>query len=142
MATERVEIQPGEADERSELFAFAKSAFGGQSGWSDDRTLSALEQDAVFVARVGGSVAGYVALRAEGGAVTVDQLLVAPHHEGEGVGHRLLAYAEGYAISFGANVMQIVVEHDNDRAHAFYRRSGFAPAGRQLYELPLPRLET
>lgn len=134
----QVEIQPSRTEERSDLFAFAKGAFGGRPGWSDRRTLDALEQDAVFVARVDDSVAGYVALRAEDADMVVEQLLVAPHHEGEGVGHRLLAYAEGYAISSGARAIQVVVEEDNDRASAFYRRSGFVPVDEQLYELTLP----
>lgn len=133
-----VEIEPGRNEERSDLFAFAKGAFGDESGWSDRRALDALEQAAVFVARIGDSVAGYVALRPEPGAMRVEQLLVAPHHEGEGVGHRLLAYAEGYAISTGALAVRVVVEHDNERAVAFYRRSGFVPIGEQLYELTLP----
>jgi ribosomal protein S18 acetylase RimI-like enzyme len=133
-----VDIQPGEAHDASDLFAFAKSAFGGQGGWDDARALQALERDNVFVARVGGSVAGYVALRRAGEAMLVEQLLVAPHHEGEGIGHRLLAHAEGFAISAGAGSMQIVVEDDNDRALAFYRRSGFVPVDEQLYELSLP----
>jgi ribosomal protein S18 acetylase RimI-like enzyme len=133
-----VDIQPGEAHDASDLFAFAKSAFGGQGGWDDARALQALERDNVFVARVGGSVAGYVAVRRAGAAMLVEQLLVAPHHEGEGIGHRLLAHAEGFAISAGAGSMQIVVEDDNDRALAFYRRSGFVPVDEQLYELSLP----
>jgi ribosomal protein S18 acetylase RimI-like enzyme len=134
----RVEIEPSRGEERSDLFAFAKGAFGAESGWSDRRALDALEHDAVFVARVGDSVAGYVALRAERGAMRVEQLLVAPHHEGEGVGHRLLAYAEGYAISSGALAVRVVVEDDNERAVDFYRRCGFVPVDEQLYELTLP----
>jgi ribosomal protein S18 acetylase RimI-like enzyme len=133
-----VEIEPSRRDERSDLFAFAKGAFGGERGWSDRRALDALEHDAVFVAWVGESIAGYVALRAEQGAMRVEQLLVAPHHEGEGVGHRLLAYAEGYAISSGALAVRVVVENDNDRAVDFYRRCGFVPVDEQLYELTLP----
>jgi ribosomal protein S18 acetylase RimI-like enzyme len=136
--TAQVEINPGTADDRSELFAFAKAAFGAESGWSDRRALDALFQDAVFVARVEGSVAGYAALRTDPETVRIEQLLVAPHHEGEGVGHRLLAYAEGYAISTGARAVQIVVEQDNEQAVGFYRRSGFVRVEEQLYELALP----
>lgn len=136
--TTHVEIEPSRDEERSDLFAFAKGAFGEQSGWSDRRALEGLEQDAVFVARVEDSIAGYVALRAEATAMRVEQLLVAPHHEGEGVGHRLLEYAEGYAISRGSLAVRVVVEDGNERAIAFYRRCGFVPVGQQLYELTLP----
>jgi ribosomal protein S18 acetylase RimI-like enzyme len=136
--TAHVHIEPGDAGELSELFALAKGVFGAESGWDDRHTLEALEDDTLFVARVEGSVAGYVALRPGRARVRIEQLLVAPHHEGEGVGRRLLAHAEGYAISTGAEAVEIVVEDDNDRALDLYRRSGFVSAGEQLYELRLP----
>lgn len=135
----QLEVAPGRTEEHSELFALARSAFGAQSGWDDSRAVEALQTDTVFVARVDGLLAGYVAVREAGEALRIEQLLVAPHHEGEGVGHRLLEYAEGYAISTGATVVQVVVEDDNDRALAFYGRSGFRPVAAQLYELSLPR---
>jgi ribosomal protein S18 acetylase RimI-like enzyme len=134
----QVDIQSGDAGELGELFTLAKASFGGEPGWDDARAVSALERDTLFVARVGESVAGYVALRSLGEATRIDQLFVAPHHEGQGVGHRLLAHAEGYAISTGAGALEIVVEDDNDRAADFYRRSGFTRAGGQLYTLRLP----
>ena len=139
--TAEVDIEPGEDEERSELFAFAKSVFGTHGGWDDQRALDALERDTVFVARIDGSLAGYVALRPEEETFRIEQLLVVPHHEGEGVGHRLLAHAEGYAIAQGATSVQIVVESDNETALGFYRRSGFVPVGEQLYELSLPKEE-
>jgi ribosomal protein S18 acetylase RimI-like enzyme len=127
----QVDIQEGDA---RELFALAKASFGAEPGWDDAQAVSALERDTLFVARVGDSVAGYVAVRPVGEALRIEQLFVAPHHEGEGVGGRLLAHAEGYAISKGADTVEIVVEEGNARAADFYRRSGFAPAGGQLYE--------
>ena len=133
------EVAPGRTEEHSELFALARSTFGAQSGWDDGRAVEALRTDTVFVARVEGLLAGYVAVRRAGEVLRIEQLLVAPHHAGEGVGRRLLEYAEGYAISTGATVVQVVVEDDNARALAFYGRSGFRPVAAQLYELSLPR---
>jgi ribosomal protein S18 acetylase RimI-like enzyme len=135
----KLQVAPGRKEEHSELFALARSAFGAQSGWDDGRAVEALETDTVFVARAEGLLAGYVAVTRAGEALRIEQLLVAPHHEGEGVGHRLLEYAEGYAISTGATAVQVVVEDDNERALAFYGRSGFRPVAAQLYELSLPR---
>jgi ribosomal protein S18 acetylase RimI-like enzyme len=95
-----------------------------------------------FVAREEGRPAGYVALRPkEGGAIVVEQLFVAPGHERRGVGHRLLAYAEGYAIAERAHSLQIVVEEGNRQARSFYRRSGFVPVEPELLELVLPRAD-
>jgi ribosomal protein S18 acetylase RimI-like enzyme len=134
----QVDIHEGDPRELGELFILAKASFGAEPGWDDARAVSALADATLFVAQVDDSVAGYVAIRSAGEAMRIEQLFVAPHHEGEGVGRRLLAHAEGYAISTGAGALEIVVEDDNERATAFYRRSGFVPAGGQLYALRLP----
>ena len=103
------------------------------------RVVHALLEDLLFVARESGSLAGYAALREAPETVVVEQLLVAPGHERRGVGRRLLAYAEGYAVDRRARSLQVVVERDNQVARAFYRRVGFAPVGAELFELVLPR---
>jgi ribosomal protein S18 acetylase RimI-like enzyme len=132
------DLQPAEAEL---LFGLAKSAFETTPGWTDARVLDALAEDVVFVAREGGLQAGYVALRrnADEGMV-IEQLLVAPGHERRGVGRRLLAYAEGYAIAQGAPSLIIVAEPDNRVARGLYLRHGFVPIGGDLLELVLPRL--
>ena len=71
----------------------------------------------------------------------VEQLFVAPGHERRGIGHRLLAYAEGYAIAERAQSLQIIVEKGNQQARSFYRRSGFVPVEPELFELVLPRAD-
>jgi ribosomal protein S18 acetylase RimI-like enzyme len=73
-----------------------------------------------------------------GAAILVDHVLVAPGHEGRGIGHRLLAYAEGYASAGRATRLRIVVEEDNTPARGLYRRSGFVPVSAELFELVLP----
>ena len=111
-------------------------------GWSDERVLEVLEHDVIFVAREEGQPAGYVALRRdEGGVIVVEQLFVAPGHERRGIGHQLLAYAEGYAIAEQARSLRIVVEDGNQQAQSFYRRSGFVAIEPELVELILPRAE-
>lgn len=119
-------------------------------GWSDERVLEVLEHDVIFVAREKGQPAGYekgqpagyVALRRdEGGVIVVEQLFVAPAHERRGIGHQLLAYAEGYAIADRARSLRIVVEDNNQQAQSFYRRSGFVPIEPELLELILPRVD-
>ena len=137
----KAEIRPVRHDEESLLFGLARMAFGERGGWDDARTLSVLESEQVFVAEVGGAPAGYVALARAEEVVRIDQLLVAPEHEGEGIGHQLVEWAEGYAISLRARSLEIVVEPDNLPAVDFYRRYGFAPAepDEPLLELVLPQ---
>jgi ribosomal protein S18 acetylase RimI-like enzyme len=137
-----LEIAPRTDADVPLLFALAKDAFAGLPGWSDEQVHEVLNRDVMFVAHELGQPAGYVALgRAEGGAIVVEQLFVAPGHEGRGIGHRLLAYAEGYAIAEGAQSLQIVVEENNQPARNFYRRSGFVSKQPELFELVLPRTD-
>jgi ribosomal protein S18 acetylase RimI-like enzyme len=132
-------IRPYRGEDESRLFSLARESFGGQPAWSAPATIARLERDTVFVAELEGDQAGYVALRREGDAVRIEQLLVSPRHEHEGIGRQLVDYAEGFAISEGALRLQIVVESDNRRALDFYGRRSFLRAGDDLLELVLPR---
>jgi ribosomal protein S18 acetylase RimI-like enzyme len=131
-------IRPYRGEDESLLFTLAREAFGEQPAWNDRATLTGLETDTVFVAELEGDQAGYVALRREGDAVRIEQLLVSPRHEHEGIGRQLVDYAEGFAISQGAVRLQIVVEPDNRRALDFYERRSFSRASGDVLELELP----
>jgi ribosomal protein S18 acetylase RimI-like enzyme len=131
-------IRPYRAEDESRLFTLAREAFGGQESWNDRTALAGLQEDTVFVADLEGDHAGYVALRREGDTVRIEQLLVSPRHEHEGIGRQLVEFAEGFAISEGVLRLQIVVEPDNRRALDFYGRRSFRRAGHDLLELVLP----
>lgn len=137
--TASLEISPCPPADCDWLFQLAEVAFAHHPGWDEWRVLHALVHDRVFIAR-DDRPAGYVAVRGDGGTgVVVDQLLVAVGHEGMGVGRRLLAHAEEYAIDQHAEVVRIVVERDNPAARSFYVRAGFVPVGPELFELDLRR---
>jgi ribosomal protein S18 acetylase RimI-like enzyme len=131
-------IRPYRGQDESQLFSLAREAFGTQPDWSDQAAITGLEKDTVFVAELEGDQAGYVALRREGDAIRIEQLLVSPRHQHEGIGRQLVDYVEGFAISEGAVRLQILVEPDNRRALDFYGRRQFAPAGEGVLELELP----
>jgi ribosomal protein S18 acetylase RimI-like enzyme len=135
----KAEIRPYRPEDEGLLFGLAKSTFGTEEAWDDARTLAVLEADTVFVAEVEGAAAGYVAVERSGDTVCIDQLLVSPAHEAEGVGRQLFEYAEGFAISQGARALQAVVEDENRPAVAFYRSRGFVHSGRDRFELVLPQ---
>ena len=130
----RVDVRPLRAEDEPLLFGLAQLDRG-----ADRRTLDVLEGETVFVAEVGGAPAGYVAVDLTEVAARVDQLFVSPEHEREGVGRRLLEYAEGYAISQGAATLQVVVEDENRRAQDFYRGRGFVSVSENVLELVLPQ---
>jgi ribosomal protein S18 acetylase RimI-like enzyme len=132
-------IRPYRAEDEALLYGLARMTFGEREGWSDSRTLGVLESERVFVAELDAGLAGYVAVADAGEAIRIDHVLVSPEHEGQGVGHQLLEWAEGYAISAGATALQVCVEEDNRRALDFYRRSGFVEVEPGLLERVLPQ---
>jgi ribosomal protein S18 acetylase RimI-like enzyme len=135
----RVSSSATEADVK-ELYGMARATFGDFPGWSDARVLEVIRRDLVFVALEHAQPAGYIALRNDPGTATIvaEQVFIAPGHEGRGIGRRLLAYAEGYAIAQRAHALRIVAETDNWRARTFYRTLGFVPVEAELLELVLP----
>jgi GNAT superfamily N-acetyltransferase len=62
----------------------------------------------------------------------VAELFVAGALRGQGVGRALIAACEDWARGRGLHVMQIGVLPGNVRAHALYRREGYADYGIQL----------
>jgi ribosomal protein S18 acetylase RimI-like enzyme len=135
----KAQIRPYRNEDEPLLFGLARTTFGERSGWSDEHTLQVLETTRVFVAEVDDAPAGYVAVEDAEDRVRIRQLFVNPEHEAEGVGHQLLDWAEGYAISVGARSLQVTVESDNRRARDFYQRSGFVTVESELLELILPQ---
>jgi ribosomal protein S18 acetylase RimI-like enzyme len=75
----------------------------------------------VRVARLRGRIAGFILRR----DTRVHALYVAPEWRGRGVGRMLLAEAQARA-----GALDLWVLEENDRARTFYRRAGFAEAGR------------
>ncbi len=133
MPFRKAAIRPFRAEDEPLLFGLANLARG-----ADERTLTVLEHETVFVAEVEGAPAGYVALEHEGPSVRVEQLFISPEHEDEGLGGQLLEYAEGYAIWQGARSLRVVVAAGDRRAVTFYRDRGFVPVGENVLELVLP----
>ena len=139
MTYRKATIRPYRTDDESLLFSLARESFGALESWSDDAALRGLETDTVFVAELEGDRAGYVAIDRRGETVRIEQLLVSPRHEHEGIGRQLVDYAEGFAISEGALSLEIVVEPDNLRARDFYSRRSFVSAADDVLQLPLPQ---
>lgn len=85
----------------------------------------------LLVAERGGAVCGLLALDAMYylplGARTcrITALVVAPAHQGEGIGHELLLAAEAWARQAGAIRIEVASAAHRERAHAFYRSCGY-----------------
>jgi putative acetyltransferase len=92
--------------------------------WRDRLTNELLPTGEVVVAEDQfGGVAGFVTITPATGYL--DQLCVAPDHQGRGLAARLMAYAKGRA----PGRVELHVNASNARAIAFYRREGFVVTG-------------
>jgi GNAT superfamily N-acetyltransferase len=110
----------------------ALERLAGEASTPDELVPSAPDRDVIFVAEVEGHPAGYMALREDGRALVVDQIVVAPADQGRHVGHRLLEWAEGYGTSRGMERVQIPASGSDRRARDFYARRGYVDAGGAL----------
>ncbi len=100
--------------------------------------LAAPDRGLVWVIEQGGEAAGYLvltwgySLEFHGRDAFIDELYVAPRYRGAGLGLQAVAWAEDACRAHGAGAVHLEVELDNERAHALYRRSGFAERGLRL----------
>lgn len=115
----------------------ALQRLGVETSTPDELVPPAPNRDVVFVAEVEGHPAGYLALREDGRALVVDQIVVAPADQGLHVGHRLLDWAEGYGTSRGKDRVCIPASGSDRRARDFYARRGYLDAdGALVREIP------
>jgi GNAT superfamily N-acetyltransferase len=91
----------------------------------------------MFVAEAGGAiVGGALAVRPNGGAVTVRAIALEPHARRQGLGRRLMQAVELAALRIGARGINLGAEED---ARVFYQRLGYAGRGAMMHKgLPLP----
>lgn len=115
----------------------ALQRLAGEVSTEDELVPPAPRRDVVFVAEVEGHPAGYVAVREDGSALVVDQVVVAPADQGRHVGNRLLDWAEGYGTSRGKDRVCIPAAGSDRRARDFYTRRGYLDAdGALVREIP------
>ena len=112
--------------------AAALHRLAGEASSPDQVVPAAPTGDVVFVAEVEGHPAGYMAVREDGPALVLDQMVVAPADQGRHVGHRLLDWAEGYGSSRGLRRVCIPAEASDRRARTFYVGRGYVEAGDAL----------
>lgn len=106
--------------------------------------LELLDRADVYVAEADGETAGFLAVEAEGDALTVRCVCVGPAYEARGVANQLVDWAEGLAIDQRRSSLRVrVPEGDNPSLH-LYRGHGFAATpdpespGTLLVEKSLP----
>ena len=91
-----------------------------------------IEAGEVWVTRAGDGVAGVLVLRPQPPALLVENVAVAPAHQGQGLGRRLMAFADEQARAVG---LAEVVLYTNERMTEnlrFYPALGFTETGRGM----------
>lgn len=92
----------------------------------------------IWVASEGDQVIAYVAvtfgfsLEYRGRDAFVDELVVAPSHQGQGLGTKALAVAAAVCRNAGARALHLEVERGKDGARRLYENSGFVEHSRYL----------
>ena len=122
-------------------------AFYDEDGYAFDArvarsALSALASDSrlgrLLVARDAGHVVAYLAvtfgfsLEFGGRDAFVDELVVAPSHQGRGFGTMALALAEAECRAEGIRALHLEVEFAKERARLLYEKSGYVSHSRHL----------
>lgn len=89
-------------------------------------------EELAYVLADGAAPVGYVQFRLGGTfglSGYVRTLAVSPQRAGEGLGRRLLAFAEEMILSRGPNVF-LLCSSRNEAGHSFYRAMGYVECGR------------
>ena len=109
----------------------AKGMIAAAHGWVETAVTGIGEDQAIFVAEdTSGAVVGFVSVAKQREFTGEDQayigeLVVDASAEGMGIGQRLLATVESWAIERGLPLLVLDTGAANGRARRFYERNGF-----------------
>lgn len=94
----------------------------------------AIREDEVWVLEVDGAVAAVIELAPREDHLWVENVAVAPAHQGRGFGRRLLAHAEDEARRHGLAEIRLLTNERYAPNIAMYLRYGYAETHREPYE--------
>ena len=141
-----VELRAARPEDATGLLAFMRE-FNALQTYSFDEPgirralaelLSAPELGRIWLIAEAGAAVGYVvltfgySLEHGGRDALIDELFVASHARGRGLGRAAVVLALEQAATLGVNAVHLEVERTNPSAHALYRSLGFAGNDRQL----------
>jgi ribosomal protein S18 acetylase RimI-like enzyme len=139
----RVRLRPAAPDDADRLAALVREAYGkyvermGREPRPMTQDYAAAIRDlAVTVAETDGELAGMVALELDGeeGPVVVDNVAVAPAHQGTGVGRALLEHAEHEALRLGHREIALYTHATMTENLALYSRIGYVEYDRRAVD--------
>ncbi|MEW6123822.1 MAG: GNAT family N-acetyltransferase [Pseudomonadota bacterium] len=84
----------------------------------------------VHVAELDGAISGVLVLVPEGETLLLDNVAVAPHAQGRGIGRALLAFAEAEARAAGCTAIRLYTNEAMVENIALYGRAGYVETRR------------
>jgi GNAT superfamily N-acetyltransferase len=147
-----MEIGAARKDELPQLVALLGILFSQEAEFTPDdakqthaleKILSDPSTGAIYVAREEGRVVAMASLlytisTAEGGiAALFEDLVVLPTHRGRGIATALLKFVIQEAKRHGVLRLTLLTDMQNERAHALYRKLGFADSAMKPMRLKL-----
>ena len=93
----------------------------------------------VFVIESGGEIAGAIVLIEERGTILLDNVAVRPDRQGEGIGRRLMLFAEAEARRLGYGAIDLYTHELMTENFALYARNGYDEVERRT-EKGFPRI--
>lgn len=102
--------------------------------YTQERFRAAVKERSLYVARIGGAMAGYVAVKIRDfdwpGVVRrkvmlIDEICVDELCRGQGIGTEMMTEVRVLAKAFGCTDLQLNVNAHNDEAVGFYQKCGF-----------------
>ena len=156
------DIRPARQEDLDAVWALARRAVAwmndqGNPQWGEDYPTRTLYQGDIargelYAAWAGELLLGVACINTDqspeyaqvdwavsGPAMVVHRMAVDPQVQGQGVGRRLLAYAEELARSRGLPVMHVDTYSQNHRMQHLFERQGFCRRGEiHLHGRPLP----
>jgi ribosomal protein S18 acetylase RimI-like enzyme len=88
----------------------------------------------VWLIRAGEEVAGVLVLRSQPPALLVENVAVAPAHQGRGLGRALMAFADEHAHAEGLGEVVLYTNERMTENLRFYPALGFAETGRGMQD--------
>lgn len=140
-------LELARSEDREAVNALALQAHGMHVSWrpdlyermeepySEERFRAAVKERSLYVARVCGAIAGYVAVQIRNydwpGVVKrkvmlIEEICVDELCRGQGIGTEMMMELHALARAFGCRDLQLNVSAHNDEAVGFYQKCGFA----------------
>ena len=112
---------------------------GGPPGPMLDDYTETIRNHRVFVIDSGGEIVGAIVLIEERGTILLDNVAVLPSRQGEGIGRRLILFAEEQARRLGYDCIDLYTHEMMTENLALYARNGYEEVERRV-ERGFPRI--